>query len=61
MADNLKCKCGHAWTTHVKQMPAEFIKYIIKNIDVQRNKPKHVWCVLCKKWCSAKNAPKDLV
>jgi hypothetical protein len=56
-----RCVCKHAWTSHFKQIPLEFIKYALKNIDAQRSKPKHAWCVLCKKWCSTKNAPKDLI
>ena len=55
---DIKCECKHAWTSHHKQIPLDYSRRM--NIDV-RTKRKHVYCVLCKKWCSSKDAPKDLI
>lgn len=58
MADDLRCKCGHAWTTHMRKIPPGHAQRLGIRVLTKAN---HVWCVLCEKWHSTKDAPKDLV
>jgi hypothetical protein len=53
-----RCVCKHAWTSHHKVIPPDYAQRF--NLRIL-SKPRNAYCVLCKKWCSTKNAPKDLI